>query len=225
MISGTEHNQDLTRHVILDTNAMAWSASAWPGVLEKNFERVATGANARETGLWRIEAGASLVLPALGERIEILVLRGAVTQAGRNLGAGAYLRLPTGATLALASAEGADLLVKRRAGLTGPLVALDTADRANWQAWGERGSEKVQLYTDDEAGASSWVGRMLPDLHIPRHGHKSGEEIFMLDGVMEDEFGTLGAGCWVRFPVGLEHAPFSHGAGCTLLVREGDIVA
>lgn len=225
MIAGAEHNQDLSRHVILDSQRMAWSATSWPGVLEKNFERITTGANARETGLWRLAAGARVTMPDLGERIELLVLRGGLEVNGQARAAGAYLRLPPGPALTLACADGADLLVKRRAGLAGTAVAWDTADRANWQPWGERGSEKVQLYTNDEAGASSWVGRMLPDLHIPRHGHKSGEEIFMLDGVMEDEFGALGPGFWVRFPVGLEHAPFSHEAGCTLLVREGDIVA
>ena len=49
-----------------------------------------------------------------------------------------------------------------------------------------------------------------------------GEEIFVLDGVFEDEFGTYPQGSWLRSPSGSRHTPFSR-AGCTIYVKTGQL--
>jgi len=50
------------------------------------------------------------------------------------------------------------------------------------------------------------------------HGHGLGEEIFVLEGTLSDEFGNYGPGTYLKNPPGSSHAPFSEG-GCTLFVK------
>jgi anti-sigma factor ChrR (cupin superfamily) len=54
------------------------------------------------------------------------------------------------------------------------------------------------------------------------HRHWGGEEIFVLDGVFEDEHGRYPAGTWMRSPHLSQHAPFSS-QGCTIFVKVGHL--
>jgi anti-sigma factor ChrR (cupin superfamily) len=54
------------------------------------------------------------------------------------------------------------------------------------------------------------------------HRHLGGEEIFVLDGVFEDEFGTYPKGTWLRNPSGSRHSPFSQ-SGCLIYVKTGHL--
>ena len=50
------------------------------------------------------------------------------------------------------------------------------------------------------------------------HSHALGEEIFVLDGTLSDEFADYGPGTYLKNPPGSSHAPFSEG-GCILFVK------
>ena len=52
------------------------------------------------------------------------------------------------------------------------------------------------------------------------HTHPGGEEIFVIDGVFQDEFGHYPKGSWLRNPPGSAHHPFSE-KGCLILVKVG----
>jgi ChrR Cupin-like domain len=222
-LAGTDVNPDLLQHVMLNSDSMEWQATKVAGLAEKVFERIGRGPAARETVLIRADPQVSLPGGTAECRIDILVLEGAVEAAGVRHGVGAFLRVPVGTEIHLHSPEGATLLVKKRSGVTdGRAFALDTTDRANWAAWGGRGSEKAQLYDSGDLNEASWVGFMLPNLTIPEHDHAGGEEIFILDGELRDECGLYGPGSWIRFPLGFRHSPTSLAAGCQMLVREGD---
>jgi anti-sigma factor ChrR (cupin superfamily) len=67
------------------------------------------------------------------------------------------------------------------------------------------------------ARATSFV-RFAPGSFFPFHEHGGGEEVFVLDGVFEDEHGSYPAGTYLRDPVGTSHRPFTKG-GCTLFVK------
>jgi anti-sigma factor ChrR (cupin superfamily) len=67
------------------------------------------------------------------------------------------------------------------------------------------------------ARATSLV-RFAPGSSFPFHEHGGGEEVFVLDGVFEDEYGSYPAGTYLRDPVGTSHTPFTKG-GCTLFVK------
>lgn len=226
MLVGPENNADLARHVICRSNDMAWEPTGTPGVLQKNFERVIHPASGRETGLLKLSPGASLGETVLEERTEMFVLEGEISDGHGTYAAGVYVRNPPGTRVTLSSGPGAVVLVKKRVGVgrNSPRIVRDSTKRENWQAWGERGSEKVQLYEASEIKEGSWIGYMLPNLHIPEHDHAGGEEIFVLEGDIEDETCVAGPGTWIRFPIGFRHSPFSHAQGCKMIVREGDVL-
>lgn len=222
-IFGPDHNADLGVLVTINANVLPWRSTGVEGVTEKLFERIGRGAEARETALLRLTPGASLAGDRTTCRVDVLVLEGAVELAGQHRPEGSFVRIPKGVELDVGSTAGATLMVKKRGGAAdGDALVLDTRDRANWAAWGGRGSEKAQLFDAGALPEASWIGYMLPDLTIPEHSHAGGEEIFILEGELRDERGHYGPGSWVRFPVGVKHTPTSLGKGCLMLVREGD---
>jgi anti-sigma factor ChrR (cupin superfamily) len=54
------------------------------------------------------------------------------------------------------------------------------------------------------------------------HIHLGGEEIFVVDGVFEDEFSAYPKGTWLRNPSGSRHTPFSR-SGCLIYVKVGHL--
>lgn len=222
-IEGPDFNDDLLELVTIDSARLPWNSASVPGLSEKLFERIGEGPGARETALLRMEPRTTVPGGTAECRIDMLVLEGSAESRGKPLQAGMFVRVPKGQAIDLHSAEGATLLIKKRGGAAeGDAMALDTKDRANWAAWGGRGSEKAQLYDAGTLPEASWVGYMLPDLTIPEHDHAGGEEIFLLEGELRDEGGLYGPGVWIRFPIGARHTPTSLSEGCMMLVREGD---
>ena len=61
-----------------------------------------------------------------------------------------------------------------------------------------------------------------PGTYFKRHRHFGGEEIFVLDGVFQDEHASYSAGSWIRSPHLSAHQPFSE-QGCTILVKTGHL--
>lgn len=69
-----------------------------------------------------------------------------------------------------------------------------------------------------ESGHTTSIVRYAANASFAAHSHPGGEEIFVLDGVFEDEVGRYPAGTYLRNPIGTKHAPRS-GPGCTLFVK------
>ncbi|MEL6423217.1 MAG: cupin domain-containing protein, partial [Pseudomonadota bacterium] len=70
---------------------------------------------------------------------------------------------------------------------------------------------------EEKARATSIV-RYAPNSSFPSHRHPGGEELFILEGVFEDEHGSYPAGTYVRNPPGTAHAPASTD-GCVIFVK------
>ena len=226
MITGTELNADLTAHVFVRADELEWRETEHRGVYLKLLERIIDPDRARETCLMRLDPGAALPEAALDERTEMMVLDGEISDGSGTYGAGVYVMNPPGARVRFASETGGTAFMKRRAraGTGAARVVRDTNLEDVWETWGKRGAHKVTLYGAGEIREASWVGRMLPDVHIPEHDHAGGEEIFVLHGTIEDADARADRGTWIRIPIGFRHAPFSHGEGCIMIVREGDVV-
>lgn len=64
--------------------------------------------------------------------------------------------------------------------------------------------------------------RWAPGTRFNSHRHYGGEEIYVLEGVFEDEFGSYPTGTWMRSPHLSAHRPFSN-TGCTILVKTGHL--
>lgn len=69
----------------------------------------------------------------------------------------------------------------------------------------------------EQARATSIV-RYQAGARFDAHDHPQGEEIFVLDGTLEDEHGVYPAGTYIKNPPGSRHSPFTH-SGCTLFVK------
>lgn len=97
-------------------------------------------------------------------------------------------------------------------------VAVRPGDEA-WVASPQPGVDRLMLdrIGEEIARATSLV-RFAPGSFFPFHEHGGGEEVFVLDGVFEDEHGSYPAGTYLRDPVGTSHTPFTKD-GCTLFVK------
>lgn len=65
--------------------------------------------------------------------------------------------------------------------------------------------------------------RWEPRTEFSRHRHWGGEEIFVLEGIFQDEHGTYPAGSWLRSQHLSEHTPFSE-KGCLIIVKTGHLI-
>jgi anti-sigma factor ChrR (cupin superfamily) len=90
---------------------------------------------------------------------------------------------------------------------------------AEWVASPQPGVDRIML---DRIGAeiarATSLVRFAPGSFFPHHEHGGGEEVFVLEGVFEDEYGRYPAGAYLRDPIGSSHAPFTK-EGCTLFVK------
>jgi anti-sigma factor ChrR (cupin superfamily) len=90
---------------------------------------------------------------------------------------------------------------------------------APWVASPQKGVDRLMLdrIGDEIARATSLV-RFEPGSFFPFHEHGGGEEIFIVEGSLEDEHGRYPAGTYMRDPIGTSHSPFTEG-GCLLFVK------
>lgn len=70
----------------------------------------------------------------------------------------------------------------------------------------------------DEVARATSIVRYAPGSHFSPHVHGGGEELLVLDGVFQDEYGDYPAGAYIRNPPTSRHTPRSAG-GCTIFVK------
>ena len=81
------------------------------------------------------------------------------------------------------------------------------------------GRHVINLYADPSHPESIHLTRLGAGTRIPSHEHPGGNEIFVLEGSIEDEFGRYEVGDWIRSPAGSVHQPWTDD-GCILYVKE-----
>ncbi len=200
---------------------MPWVASPSAGVWRKRLELYGPPEAGRVTSVVRYDPGSRFPLHPHPEGEEILVLDGVFSDSTGSYSAGAFLLNPEGFEHAPWSEVGCTLLVKlRQSPGAVQRVAVDTR-RASWQ---ERGGkvESISLYESEERSQSIRLTRLLPGCDPGLVALPGGEEIFVVDGSFEDEYGHHSSGTWLRFPRGNAHSPRSPG-GCTLYVKSGHL--
>lgn len=215
-------NADLTQRALVDTTAQEWVASPEPGVERKMLDRDG-GEVARATSLVRFAPGSAFPPHEHGAGEEYFVLEGTFSDEDGDYRAGTYVRHPPGSRHAPFSAEGCTILVKLRQMVDGePLVTVDT-NTAEWRPRGE-GLSILPLYDNADNGERVFLIRFAPGARVDHDDHPAGEEVFVLEGALEDEHGRYPKGTWLRCPAGSSHAPFS-AEGCTLWVKKGHLPA
>lgn len=207
---------------VVYSEQLPWMRSPLPGVERRMLER--DGAErARATSIVRYAAGARFDehVHELGE--EILVLDGTLSDEHGSYAAGTYLHNPPGSAHAPWSDTGCVLWVKLRhmRADDSRRSVVSTAD-ARWRPGLVPGLSVLPLH--EFATEQTALVRWAPGTRFRAHRHWGGEEIYVLDGVFEDEHGRYPSGAWLRSPHLSEHHPFTV-EGCTILVKTGHLDA
>jgi len=213
-------NADFSERIVLDTADAPWHPSPLPLVHRRLIERDG-GEAARATSIVRYEAGARFDAHRhdLGE--EILVLTGMLSDELGHYRPGTFIKNPPGSSHAPFSEGGCTLFVKLRHldKLDVGRVVVDTVS-APWFPGAVDGLSVLPL---SEFGPQhTAMVRWAPGTFFSPHRHYGGEEIFVVEGVFEDEYGRYPAGTWIRGPHLSQHQPFSR-EGCLIFVKTGHL--
>ncbi|MEH6813046.1 MAG: cupin domain-containing protein [Motiliproteus sp.] len=217
-------NMDRSQRLVIDTAEMQWQDSPAVGVLRKPLEREAAESG-QVTSIVRYQPGARFSAHSHPHGEEILVLSGVFEDDQGRYPAGSYLRNPPGSSHSPASSEGCELLVKLNMFDAEDLQSLNVdTKQTQWQPGLVAGLSVLPLhnYSDGRYNESTALVRWQPGTKFQPHSHPGGEEILVLEGVFEDEFGRYPAGSWIRSPSGSAHQPFS-AEGCLIFVKTGHL--
>lgn len=206
---------------MVNTADLPWVASPMPGVQRKMLER--DGAEvARATSIVQYAPGASFSSHRhdLGE--EFLVLDGVFEDENGQYPAGTYVKNLPGSIHTPFTQQGCTLLVKLR------YVTADDKEHCvidtRSAAWRQGLVPGLSVLPLSESGSShTAMVRWAPATYFNPHRHFGGEEIFVINGVFEDEHGRYPQGSWLRSPHMSVHKPFSV-EGCTILVKTGHLL-
>lgn len=215
-------NTSLSERVVVESAGLPWVDSPIAGIERRLLERDG-GEVARATSIVRYAPGSSFSRHThdLGE--EIFVLEGVLTDESGSYPAGTYIKNPPGSSHAPGSETGCTLFVKLRHmdPADSQRTVVDTRS-ATWLPGLVPGLTVLPL-AEFESQHTALV-RWAPGTQFNPHRHYGGEEIFVLEGVFEDEQGRYPAGTWIRSPHLSTHRPFSR-EGCTILVKSGHLPA
>ncbi|NIR97675.1 MAG: hypothetical protein GWO39_05960, partial [Gammaproteobacteria bacterium] len=208
-------NADFGRRVVMDTNKMTWQASPSPTVWRKRLDLVG-GESGRVTSLVRYDANSSFPEHGHPEGEEILVLKGTLSDEHGEYPAGTYLLNPPGFRHAPFSRGGCTIFVKLRqfGGGRRDHVVVDTRT-AKWVPGPVPGVDALPLYRSASHPETMELLHFSRGVASPRHDCPGGSEVFVLEGVVEDDEASYPAGVWLRLPDGNECALRSS-EGCTL---------
>ena len=152
----------------------------------------------------RYDPGARFPAHAYPEGEEFLVLDGVFSDEHGDYPKGSFLLNPDGSRHEPYTEKGCLLFVKLRQYAGADHVKIDT-ESAPFQELGVAGMSRLVLYEDAVSGETISLYRFAPGCEVPEHTHPGGEELFVLDGALEDQYGRYKAGCWARSPAGSHH--------------------
>ena len=216
-------NADFSARAVCDTNAMEWQPSPVAGVWRKRLELAGAVESGRVTSLVRFDAGARFPAHDHPDGEEILVLDGTFSDEFGDHPKGTFMLSPEGTRHEPYSEQGCLLLVKLRQypGTAREAVRIDTLS-APWRETEYPGSAQLMLYEDDAHPEAICLFRMSPGCNVPEHNHPGGEELFVIEGGLEDQYGRYEQGCWGRSPAGSHHWAKSE-AGCLVYAKLGHL--
>lgn len=211
---------DFAERVVVRPGEEAWTASPSAGVDRVMLDRIG-GEVARATSLVRYAPGSRFPAHVHGGGEEFLVLEGVFSDEKGDYPAGTYVRNPPGSSHSPHTDEGCTIFVK--------LHQFDRADdaqvvidsrSADFQPGLVPGLSVLPLHAfgSEQVALVRWE----PGTRFNAHRHWGGEEIFVVEGVFEDEHGRYPAGSWIRSPHLSEHQPFST-EGCLIYVKTGHL--
>lgn len=215
-----ELNADHSQRVVIETASMQWEGSEAEGVLRKRLERIDAKPEPVTTVV-RYQANSSFPAHCHVKGEEIFVLEGTFSDDHGDYEAGSYLRNPPGSKHSPYSKQGCTIFVKLQ-------QFQETDDKqihlqTNTQPWLPGLVPGLQVmplheHIHEHAALVKWEANTI----FQAHRHIGGEEIFVLEGTFEDEFGSYPKGTWLRNPPNSFHTPFTK-EGCTIFVKTGHL--
>ncbi len=211
---------DHTERVVLDTATLSWQPSPGAGVDRRMLERHGTE-KGRAISVVRYAAGTRFPQHVHPGGEEILVLEGTFADEWGKYPQGTWLQNPPGSSHTPYSPDGCILLVRLCFAGAGEIERRVVETRsAAWYPGMAEGLSVLPLM--DAGGVHAALVRWEPGSRFPAHRHHGGEEIYVLAGTFEDEWGRYPHGTWMRSPHLSSHEPSSL-SGCTLYVRTGHL--
>ncbi len=219
------HNDDFTQFVATQTADMPWQPSPSPTVWRKRLDHVGGRTESGAvTSVVRYDADSAFAPHDHPDGEEILVLDGVFSDEHGDYPTGAFLLNPTGFRHAPFSKEGCVIFVKlcQYGGADRPQITIDS-NAVEWRPHAVDGVEYLPLYQSDTHPEFIRLLRFAPGTRFPRHTHDGGEEVFVLDGALEDETGRYEKGAWMRYPASSAHQPYSD-VGGAIYVKSGHLI-
>lgn len=213
-------NADFTARVVSRPEDRDWVASPAAGVERQMLDRVGDEV-ARATTIVRFAPGSAFDAHTHGGGEEFFVLDGTFSDETGDFPAGSYVRNPVGTAHRPHTDEGCTILVK--------LHQFDAADQAQFAIQTREapfrpglvaGLSVLPLHSFGSENVA--LVRWAPGTRFTPHEHWGGEEVFVLEGIFQDEHGSYPAGSWIRSPHLSRHAPWSD-EGCLILVKTGHL--
>ncbi|MGQ8364364.1 cupin domain-containing protein [Glaciecola sp. 1036] len=216
-------NSDFTQPVIILPEQYQFVDSPLPGVSRMMLDRVGKEV-ARATSIVKYTAGAGYSSHTHGGGEEIFVLSGTFSDEHGDYPAGTYLRNPPGSEHTPFSKDGCTILVKLWQFAEDDLQSMVVNTKiAKWLPGQVEGLSVLPLHDHD--GVSTALVRWAPNTEFSNHTHPGGEEILVLEGVFNDEYGSYPAGSWIRNPRFSKHTPFTQQQGALIYVKVGHLDA
>jgi len=214
-------NSEISKRVVIEQSTLPWVASPLEGVQLRSLEGGA-GETARATEIVKLAPGAKIASCTRDLGDEIVVLDGVLTDEFGCYGKGSYVKNPPGSSHACESVSGCLLFVKRHhlEPDDDSHIVVDSAAMPWYQGLvdGLSVMPLAEFVTQHTA-----LVRWAPGTRFNPHRHYGGEEIYVLEGVFEDEYGRYPAGSWIRSPHMSAHCPYSI-EGCTIFVKTGHLL-
>lgn len=217
-----ELHSDLSKRAVLNSNCIPWSPSPMAGVERRQLDRNG-GEVARATSIVRYAPGSCFERHNHGGGEELLVLEGTFSDEQGYYQAGCYMRNPADTSHEPFSVGGCIIFVKLHQihPADQKHLVIDT-EKQSWLPGLVRGLEVMPLHTFGTENVA--LVRWAPGTVFQAHSHPAGEEILVIDGIFQDEYGSYPAGSWLRNPPGSVHRPWSE-TGCTIWVKTGHLPA
>jgi anti-sigma factor ChrR (cupin superfamily) len=212
-------HSDYTQRVVVYQDDLQWVDSPEPGVQRRMLDRMG-GEQARATSIVRYAPNTRFATHRHDFGEEIFVLDGELRDEFGHYPAGTYLMNPPGSSHAPYSETGCSLFVKlRHLGDEQRERELIDTNTTEWLQGLVPGLHVMPLMRQ---GSGSTLVHWAPNTYFNPHRHYGGEEIYVVDGVFEDEHGTYPKGSWIRSPHMSMHTPYSK-EGCTIFVKTGHL--
>ena len=214
-------NADFSTRVVVRPEDYAWVSSPAAGVDRMMLDRIGDEV-ARATTIVRFAPNSRFDAHTHGGGEEFLVLDGVFSDENGDYPAGSYVRNPIGtAHSPHIEPEGCTILVKLHqfAEDDTEQKVIDTRT-APFLPGSAPGLTVLPLHS--VAGENVALVRWAPGTQFAAHTHWGGEEIFVIEGVFQDEHGRYPAGSWIRSPHLSRHDPWSD-EGCLIYVKTGHL--